>query len=138
MKMIIEPYIVKFEQKGVAEEGYLSIVDSINNNFFEIKRIYWTYNTPTEVERGKHAHKKSVQILVAIVGVINVSLIGANFESIDFTLSHPNEGLVIPPNYWHTMKYSKGAVQLILSSTKFSEEDYIRDFDEFISYWKEK
>jgi hypothetical protein len=36
------------------------------------------------------------------------------------------------------MKYSKGAVQLILSSTKFSEEDYIRDFDEFISYWKEK
>ncbi|MCB0539511.1 MAG: FdtA/QdtA family cupin domain-containing protein [Bacteroidetes bacterium] len=134
----IKPHIIKFEKKGNLPEGYLSIVDCEKNHFFKVKRTYWTYSTPSDIIRGKHAHKKSFQILVAVSGEIEVELIDINLNTMKFILNNPNEGLLIPPNYWHTMKYSTGAVQLILSSTSYSLDDYIRDFNDFLNYWKNK
>lgn len=136
--MKIEPHIIKFEQKGKSEEGFLSIVNFEDNNFFKVKRIYWTYATPSTIIRGKHAHKESAQILIAVSGEIEVELTDIHLKSKCYILNNPNEGLLIPPNYWHTMKYSKNAVQLILSSTSYTDDDYIRNFEDFLRYWKNK
>jgi dTDP-4-dehydrorhamnose 3,5-epimerase-like enzyme len=130
--MIIKrPEIVDFSRIGKPIEGYISIAEVGKNVNFEVKRIFWTYFTPENVIRGRHAHRETEMILIAVAGRIIV-----NTETIDgiketFYLESPDQGVYLPTYCWHTMQYSHNAVQMVLTSTLYSETDYIRDYETF-------
>lgn len=98
---------------------------------FEIKRVYYLYDVPSGAVRGGHAHIDQQAFLIAMSGSFNVILNdGENTRTV--TLKKPNEGLLIPTGIWRELEdFSSGAVCLVLASDVFSEEDYIRDFEEF-------
>jgi hypothetical protein len=129
------PYIIKFPKIGESALGYISIAEKENLPFVP-KRIYWTYYTPEEVERGAHSHYELQQILVAVAGKVTVSTELSNGEKETFVLDSPNVGLYIPKMCWRTMKYTHSAVQMCIASMEFSEDDYIRDYEEFLKHRK--
>ncbi|MDC0570330.1 FdtA/QdtA family cupin domain-containing protein [Flavobacteriaceae bacterium] len=97
----------------------------------EIKRVYYLFDVPSDSYRGGHAHKDQLAFLVALSGSFNVTL-DDGFSKKSFFLNKPNKGLLIPTWIWRELEdFSSGAVCLVLSSGEFSEEDYIRDYDDF-------
>ncbi|MDK2772333.1 MAG: FdtA/QdtA family cupin domain-containing protein [Flavobacterium sp.] len=99
---------------------------------FEIKRVYYLYDVPAGAERGGHAHKKLQQFLVALSGSFDVILNDGVNEKV-VTLNKPYEGLLIENGIWRELKnFSSGAVCLVVASEVFEEEDYIRDFEDFL------
>ena len=128
-----KPQLIEFSRIGNSHEGYISVAELEGSLPFEVKRIFWTYFTPESVVRGRHAHYKTEQILIAVSGKIIVTTQSASNppETETFVLESPNLGVYIPPDYWHTMQYSHSAVQLVLASTQYDENDYIRSFDDF-------
>lgn len=98
---------------------------------FAIERVYWTYDVPAGEERGGHSHHKGKELLVAISGSFNVNLYdGRQWQT--YTLNRPFEGLYVPPGYWRTLdNFASGSVLMVLSSEPFSEDDYVRDFEQY-------
>lgn len=139
MKNYTKPYLLELPKIGSLEIGYITPINTFGGLPFEVKRTFITYYTPDLIVRGRHAHYNTEQILVAVNGKIVVTIETAFGDFQSFLLDTPYKGVYIPPNVWHTMQYQKDAVQLVFASTEFSEADYIRNYDEFISYWgKEK
>lgn len=101
---------------------------------FDICRVYWTYDVPSDAERGGHAHRSCAEFIVAAAGKFTVNLFdGAVWHK--YTLDNPAEGLFLPAGYWRTLdSYTKGSVTLALASEPFDENDYIRDFNEFLKH----
>ncbi|GAA4465504.1 FdtA/QdtA family cupin domain-containing protein [Nemorincola caseinilytica] len=128
------PHIIEFPKLGESPTGYISVTEN-RQMPFEIKRVFWTYFTPESVVRGRHAHYKTEQVIVAAAGRIIVSTENAAGEIEVFTLNEPTQGVYIPPNVWHTMQYSHTAIQLVLASTEYTEADYIRKYDDFRQVW---
>ncbi len=132
MKDYPQPHIITFNPYGESSIGYISVAEFAKHIPFEVKRIYWTYYTPESIVRGRHAHKETEQILIAISGRIIVNLEFPNDSTIQtYVLEHPKQGLYIPPSAWHTMQYSHSSTQLVLASKEYDEKDYIRSYDEF-------
>lgn len=105
---------------------------------FPIKRVYFIYDIPTGAERGGHTHKHQKSVLFAVNGSFDVILNDGN-QSYLISLNTPNKGLFIPNGYWRELKnFSSGAVCLVISSDEYDENDYIRDYDVFISELKNK
>ena len=100
---------------------------------FNVKRVYWTYFTPEDVERGRHAHRDLEQILVAVAGKIIVSTEMPDGFKERFVLESPNQGVYVPKYSWHVMQYSHNAVQMCIASMVYEEKDYIREYDQFKS-----
>ena len=125
------PKLIKFDKIGEPSLGFISIVENNDQIPFEVKRVYWTYFTPNHVERGNHAHKKLHQLIVAVSGRIEFTIINKQDEKELFILDNPDKGLYIPNGYWREIKFSHNAVLLCLASEKYDEKDYIRDFNEF-------
>ncbi len=125
------PYLITFPSNGASSIGYLSIAESANTTPFEIKRIFWAYYTPDSVVRGRHAHHDTEMVLIAAAGriVVTTEMPGQSPEV--FVLEKPGQGLFLPKYCWHTMQYSHNAVQVVLASTHYKEEDYIRDYEQF-------
>lgn len=113
-------------------EGAIAVVekDSIP---FEIKRVYYLFDVPSTAKRGGHAHKDLNQVLIAISGSFDVVLKDGISEKI-VTLNKPDKGLLINKNIWRELdNFSSGAVCLVLASAVFDEDDYIRDYDDFLA-----
>lgn len=125
------PHIIDFNQIGDSAIGFISVAESQRKVPFEIKRVFWTYYTPQNVTRGRHAHYVTEQVLIAVAGTIKVSVEIPGAEKLEYLLDSPSKGLYLPPNAWHTMEYSHNAVQLALASTNYDESDYIRDYSDF-------
>lgn len=125
------PYIIEFKKLGSSDIGFISVSENQGQIPFTVERLFWTYFTPEDIVRGKHAHYKTEQILIAVAGRIIVNIEMPNGEKQSFTLDKPNIGLYLPPHCWHTMQYSHSSVQLVLANTKYDEKDYIRDYDQF-------
>ncbi|WP_192821717.1 FdtA/QdtA family cupin domain-containing protein [Rufibacter sp. LB8] len=133
---VTRPYLLEFPEIGAEEVGFLAVAESSGRVPFAIKRVFWTVNTPESVLRGRHAHHVTEQILIAAQGRILVTTEQPDGQIALFVLDHPNQGVYVPPNVWHTMQYSANAVQMALASTPYLEEDYIRDYAEFKAIWK--
>ena len=125
------PYLIDFPSIGNGNEGYISVAQAQEKIPFNIQRIFWTYYTPESIVRGRHAHHRTEQVLIAVTGKIIVTTETRDGKSDIFVLDTPNKGVYIPPDAWHRMQYSHTAVQLVLASTKFDESDYIRDYEQF-------
>jgi hypothetical protein len=125
------PYLITFKKIGIPAEGYISIFQNGSDMPFDIKRTFWTYYTPEEVVRGRHAHHETEMILIAAAGriIVNTEMPGGTTDT--FILEKPEHGLYLPKLCWHTMQYSHNAVQLVLASTEYKEKDYIRSYEDF-------
>ncbi|WP_418513871.1 sugar 3,4-ketoisomerase [Corallibacter sp.] len=101
---------------------------------YQVKRVYYLYDVPSGAYRGGHAHKKLYQALIALSGSFDVVLDdGAEKQKI--TLNTPNKGLFIPTGIWRELEnFSSGAVCLVLASEVFDEDDYIRDYKQFLDF----
>jgi dTDP-4-dehydrorhamnose 3,5-epimerase-like enzyme len=100
---------------------------------FDIKRVYYLYDVPSGETRGGHAHKGLYQLIVAASGSFDVVLDdGKNKRTI--TLNRPNYGLYVTPYIWRELiNFSSGSVLLVLASLKYDEDDYIRDYSNFLA-----
>ena len=126
----LEPSIIQFPKYGNSSLGYISLAEN-ESLPFAVKRIYWTYYTPEDVERGGHCHIELQQILIALAGIITVKTeMPGEIEQV-FILDSPNKGLLIPRLCWREMKYTHNAVQMCIASIPYDEKDYIRDYKEF-------
>lgn len=127
----------QFQQHG-DERGQLVSLEEFTDIPFEIKRVYYMYDTVKDVIRGFHAHRNLEQILICIHGTCKVRLDNGSEKKIVF-LEKPYEGLYIPNNIWREMyDFSEDAVLLVLASEPYREEDYIRDYDEFLKLLDQK
>jgi dTDP-4-dehydrorhamnose 3,5-epimerase-like enzyme len=112
--------------------GNLSVVEN-DVLPYEIKRVYYLYDVPSGAERGGHSHKEQQEFLVALSGSFDVILNDGQQQK-TVTLNKPFEGLLITNGIWRELKnFSSGAVCLVVASDVFLEEDYIRDFNEFLA-----
>ena len=100
---------------------------------FEIRRVYYLFDVPSNAYRGGHAHKNLKQVLIALSGSFDV-ILDDGIERKIITLNKPDRGLVIPTGIWRELEnFSSGSVCLALASDVFDESDYVRDYDVFIS-----
>ena len=119
-----------FQQHG-DERGMLVALEEYKDIPFEVKRVYYMYDTKEEVHRGFHAHKHLKQILICICGSCKVLLDNGEEKKV-ISLEKPYEGLYISNDMWREMyDFSSDAVLLVLASDYYNEQDYIRDYDEF-------
>jgi dTDP-4-dehydrorhamnose 3,5-epimerase-like enzyme len=111
--------------------GNLSVIEK-NVIPYEIKRVYYLYDVPSTAERGGHSHIDQQEFLIALSGSFDVVVTdGENSQT--FTLNKPFEGLLIPNGIWRELKnFSSGSVCLVIASDVFKEEDYIREFDDYL------
>ena len=113
--------------------GNLSFFESENQIPFKIKRTYWIYDVPGGEVRGSHAFKRSHEFIVSLSGSFDVVLHDGNKEQI-IQLNRSYYGVYVPNMIWRTLNnFSTNAVALVVSSTPYDENDYIRDFTEFKS-----
>lgn len=128
--------IVEFS-KHHAPQGNLSVVENGVDIPFDIKRVYYLYDVPGGESRGAHAHKSLYQLLVAVSGSFSVTLDDGN-EKRTFLLNRPYQGLLIVSGIWRTLDdFSSGSVCLCLASEMYDEDDYIRDYGQFLKYKRE-
>lgn len=121
-----------FQQHG-DERGQLIALEECRDIPFEVKRIYYMYDTKEGVRRGFHSHKNLEQILVCIHGNCKV-LLDNGQEKEEVLLDMPYEGLYVGNDIWREMyDFSEDAVLLVLASEYYNEEDYIRDYQKFLT-----
>lgn len=120
--------------KFLDARGNLSFIEQENHIPFIIERTYWIYDVPGGEKRGGHAYKENEELIVALSGSFDVIVDDGN-EQKTFSLNRSYYGLYIPKGTWREMQnFSTNSLALILSSTKYDESDYIRDYDEFKTY----
>lgn len=113
------------------KRGNLSFYESLNHIPFEIKRTYWIYDVPGGQKRGGHAFKHQHEFIIALSGSFDVTLNDGTFEKI-YSLNRSYYGLYVPNMIWREMSnFSTNSLALIVSSSNYSDSDYIRDYDLF-------
>lgn len=126
VKTINIPKIVDPEGRGnlaVIEKGVLP---------FSIKRIYYLYDVPSGATRGGHAHKEQLEFLIALSGSFDVILDNGKTKE-KIMLNRPDKGLLIPTMTWRELEnFSSGAICLVVASDVYSEEDYIRGYNDYL------
>ena len=121
-------------QKMVDPRGNLSIAEEMKDIPFNISRVYWTYDVPSGAYRGGHAHKHCREFIIAVSGSFTVTLDNGRDKQ-SFLLNHPYQGLLVETDTWRTLDdFSSGAVCLVLAEDSFEENDYIREYTEFLNY----
>lgn len=126
-----------FQQHG-DDRGQLIALEEFRDIPFEIKRVYYMYDTGEGVRRGFHAHKSLQQILICIHGTCKILLDNGEEKKVVF-LEKPYEGLYIANNMWREMfDFSPDAVLMVLASDYYTEEDYIRSYDDFLEFVKKE
>lgn len=114
------------------DRGQLVALEERKDIPFDIKRIYYIYDTLAGVRRGFHAHRNLQQILICVHGSCKIHL-DNGFETEEVLLDKPTEGLYISNNMWREMyDFSPDAVLLVLASEHYDESDYIRNYDTFL------
>lgn len=122
----------------IDDEGKLSFAEAKRSLPFAMKRFYLIYDVKNQAIRGKHAHKKTDQVLFCLRGSITIVLDnGVNREEV--VLSKPNKGILLPRMLWHEMKdFTRETMLLVAASEYFDEKDYIRDYETFVSLTHKK
>ena len=127
-----QPKIIQLS-KIADPRGNLSVIEELKDIPFKIERTYWIYDVPGGEKRGGHAYKENQEFIVALSGSFDVVLDNGK-EKKTFSLNRSYNGLYVPKGMWRTMEnFSTNSLDLVLSSTKYDKDDYIRDYDKFKS-----
>lgn len=114
-------------------------ITAVNNGIevpFNIKRVYYLYDVPGGEARGGHAHRDLQQLIVAASGSFDLTIDDGKVKR-TFQLNRPYHGVLIPAGLWRELNnFSSGSICLVLASIPYSERDYIRDYQDFLTYKK--
>lgn len=128
--------IIELDKHHSDSKGNISVVENGTTIPFDIRRVYYLYDIPGGESRGGHAHKNLSQLIIAASGSFTVTLDDGIVRR-SFTLNRPYQGLLVKPGVWRTLEdFSSGSVCLVFASEKYDENDYIRNYEEFIKYRK--
>ncbi len=115
-----------------ARQGNITPVEQWRDVPFAIERVYYLYDLPGGESRGGHAHRELMQLLVCVMGALDV-VIDDGRERRTIRLDRAYQGLLICPMIWRELQnFSSGAICLVLASAVYRESDYIRDYAEFL------
>jgi len=134
MTSVYDCSIIELSKHHSDRKGNLSVVENNISLPFDVKRTYYLYDVPGGESRGGHAHKNLHQLIVAVSGSFTVTLDDGSIKR-TFTLNRPYQGLLVVPGIWRTLDdFSSGAVCMVLASEGYSEDDYIRSYEEFFKF----
>lgn len=123
--------MLEFPQKG-DERGHLVIVEGYKDIPFEIKRVFYIYGSDSNVIRGNHANRDSEFVLINVAGTSKVKVKDGEGNEAIYCLNRPHTGIYLPTMVWKEMyDFSEDSVLLVLASTHYDAEEYIRDYDDF-------
>ena len=130
--------ILEFPQHG-DERGRLVVVEGIKDIHFEIKRIFYIYESDIDVVRGQHANRKTEFVLINVQGNSKVRIMDGKGNEAVFILNKPHIGVYLPRMVWKDMyDFSKDSILLVLASEPYDSQEYIRDYQEFSNLVREK
>lgn len=120
-------------KKYLDPRGNLSVIEELSDIPFKIMRSYWIYDVPGGERRGGHAYKTNNEFIIALSGSFDI-VVDDGCEKKVFSLNRSYYGLYVPNGIWREMNnFSTNSVALVLSSTMFDENDYVRDYEEFLN-----
>ena len=120
--------------KYLDARGNLSVIEELEEVPFKIERAYWIYDVPGGESRGGHAYRDNEEFIVALSGSFDVHLNDGKVKR-TFHLNRSYYGLYVPKGLWREMdNFSTNSLALVLSSTKYDVNDYIRDYDDFLKF----
>lgn len=126
--------IIELDRHHSDRKGNLTVVENGVTLPFDVKRVYYLYDVPGGESRGSHAHKDLQQLIVAASGSFTVTLDDGE-SKLSFFLNRPYQGLYVKPGLWRDLEdFSSGAVCMVLASEVYQQEDYIRDYQEFLAF----
>ncbi|WP_428421265.1 sugar 3,4-ketoisomerase [Methylibium sp.] len=112
--------------------GNLTFIEGNRHVPFAIERVYYLYDVPGGAERGGHAHKNLHQFLVAMSGSFDVKLDDGHRKA-TFHLNRSYSGLYLSPMIWREIdNFSSASVCMVLASARYAEDEYVREYDEFL------
>ena len=115
--------------------GSLTIAEKFKEIPFDIRRVFWISNVPANEERAAHAHKELQQFIVAVAGCFRV-IVDNGTDKESFILDRANKGLLVEPGIWITLSdFSNNSVCLVMAPEEYREEEYLKDYSEFLT-WK--
>ena len=130
-RTIGECRLVEFP-KVADPRGNLTFIEGSRHLPFDIRRVYYLYDVPTAESRGAHAHRRLQQVVICLSGSFDVSVDDGRDNAL-VHLNRPWSGLYVPPMIWAAeVNFDAGSVCLVLASELYDENDYIRDYDEFL------
>ena len=124
--------MLEFPQR-VDDRGHLVIAEGNKDIPFDIKRVFYIYGSDSEVVRGQHANRKSEFVLINVAGTSKVKVKDGEGNEAIFCLNRPHTGIYLPTMVWKDMyDFSPDSVLLVLASTYYDPEEYIRKYDDFV------
>ena len=116
------------------DAGNITVVEKKVQIPFDVARIYYLYDVPGGESRGGHAHKELQQLIIAASGSFDIIVDDGNVKR-TFHLSRPNIGLYMPSGLWRELdNFSSGSICMVLASLVYSENDYLREYTEYIKF----
>ena len=113
--------------------GNLTFIEGERHVPFNIRRVYYLYDVPGGAERGGHAHKELHQLIIAMSGSFDV-ILDDGAERKRFHLNRSYSGLYVCPMIWRALdNFSSGSVCMVLASNRYAEDDYYRNYEEFLN-----
>lgn len=129
--------MIELDRHHSDRKGNITVVENNKTVPFDVRRTYYLYDVPGGESRGGHAHKALYQLIIAASGSFTVTLDDGNVKRA-FTLNRPYQGLMVVPGIWRTLDdFSSGAVCMVLASEIYLEDDYIRDYEDYLTYKKQ-
>ncbi|HBE42984.1 MAG TPA: hypothetical protein DDW27_17630 [Bacteroidales bacterium] len=129
-KRIISPLLINLP-KFLDQRGNLSFIEEGTHIPFNIRRVYWIYDVPGGETRGGHAFKDTEELIVALSGSFDVVL-NDGVKEYRYPLNRSYYGLLVPLMTWRVMEnFSTNSLALVIASTDYNQDDYIRDFSTF-------
>lgn len=136
MTTVYDCSILELSKHHSDRKGNLSVIENEISIPFDVKRTYYLYDVPGGESRGGHAHKELYQLIVAASGSFSVTLDDGCIKR-TFILNRPYQGLLVVPGIWRTLDdFSSGAVCMVLASDIYSEDDYLRDYNDYLRFKK--
>lgn len=125
------PHLISLP-KFLDKRGSLSFIEQGNQLPFEIERVYWVYDVPGGETRGGHAFQKNKEFIVALSGSFDIVLTNQTGERHVWHMNRSYYGLYVPNGWWRELEnFSTNSLAMVISSTHYQEDDYVRDFDQF-------
>jgi len=126
--------VERHDDPSSAKLGVLNLA----NITFDVRRIYWITDFQDQTIRGQHAHKNLTQLMLLLTGSMDLEIFEGEKSRL-IRLIGGDQPVLITPGQWRVMKNaSSDAVVLVLASKEYDESDYIRNWDEYLEWYRDK